>query len=93
MLPFICDFSQHNFIKDTICKKYSKLHQFSEMSFNPSIFTLFFFEVPVFPPLPHLIGGLISLNGYLSVGLPEQFRQSLLFSDIRFIFVVCDVTL
>lgn len=63
------------------------------MSFNLSVFTLFFFEAPVIPPLPHLIGGLIQLNSHLSVGLPEQLRQSLLFPDIRFIFVVCDVTL
>lgn len=89
MLPFICDFSQHNFIKDTICKKYSKLHQFSEMSFNPSIFTLFFFEVPVFPPLPHLIGGLISLNGCQWVCLNNSGSPySSLTSDLYLLYVM-----
>lgn len=61
------------------------------MSFNPLTFTLFFFEVPVFPFLPHLIGGL--LNVHLSVALSEQFRKSLPLPHIRFLSVVCDVTL
>lgn len=76
-----------------MAKNIQGLHQFYEMSFNSLIFTLFFFEVPVFPALPHLIGGLTLLNAHLSMALPEQFQQSLPFPAIRFIFVVCDVTL
>lgn len=56
----------------TICKKYSRPYQFSEMSFKPLMFTLFVFEVPVFSSRPHLISDLILLNVNLSMALPKQ---------------------